>query len=106
LALGSSASRHVQRLLEGIRVDDCQIPFAAELPIEAEIKNAASRAREFLADEQLLWLLQIARIAFRRGWLDEEAENELGLRDEDLKELCEALEFALDENVVDGRFNA
>jgi len=60
----------------------------------------------FLADEQLLWLLGIAEIVFRRGWLDEEAKNELELRDEDLKKLREALEFALHENAGDGRFNA
>jgi hypothetical protein len=87
-------------------MDDCQIPLADELPVEAEIKNAANRARMFLADEQLLWLLGIAEITFRRGWLDDEAKNELELRDEDLAELREALEFALRENVGDGRFNA
>ncbi len=87
-------------------MDDCQIPLAAELPIETEIRSAANHAREFLADEQLLWLLGIAELGFRRGWLDDEAKNELELRDEDLKELHEALEFALDENAGDGRFNA
>lgn len=86
-------------------MDDCQIPLVAELPIEAEIKDAANHARKFLADEQLLWLLQIAEIAFRRGWLDEEAKNELELRDEDLEELREALDFALDEDTT-ARFNA
>ncbi len=87
-------------------MDDCQIPLADELPIETEIMNAANRARKFLADEQLLWLLQIAEGALRKGCLDEEAKNELELRDEDLKELGEALEFALHENAGDGRFNA
>jgi hypothetical protein len=87
-------------------MDDCQIPLADELPIETEIRSAANRARMFLADEQLLWLLGIAEIVFRRGWLDEEAKNELELRDEDLKKLREALEFALHENAGDGRFNA
>lgn len=86
-------------------MDDCQIPLAAALPIEAEIRNTANRARKFLSDEQLLWLLQIAETAFRRGWLDEEAKNELELRDEDLEELREALDFALDEDTT-VRFNA
>jgi hypothetical protein len=80
--------------------------LADELPIEAEIRSAANHARKFLSDEQLLWLLQIAERALRKGWLNDEAKNELELRDEDLKELHEALEFALDENVGDGRFNA
>lgn len=87
-------------------MDDCQIPLAAELPIETEIKNAANHARRFLSDEQLLWLLQIAECALRQGWLNAEAKNELELRDEDLKELREALESALDENAGDGPFNA
>jgi len=87
-------------------MDDCQIPLADELPIETEIKNAANRAREYLADEQLLWLLEIAEIALQRGCIDEEARDELELREEDVSELREELARALGRASHDVRFSA